>query len=209
MTSIFTQVLFIGILAALSPGPDTFIVIKNSLSDGRKHGIFTALGVTSALVIHITYTILGFTILLNKWPVLYTIIQLLGSIYLLWLGFKSIQSRKNMENNQRFKKQEISNKSLMRGFKEGFLCNLLNPKAALFFLSIFSQFVGHNTAEWIRWALGGEVIFIIGVWFVVLSIVISINVFRSFYQKYTHWFDRILGAILIILALIIIVHVLL
>jgi threonine/homoserine/homoserine lactone efflux protein len=64
----YLEVFIVGILAALSPGPDFVVVTKNSLGIGRKFGIATALGIASALIVHITYTVLGFTIILEKSP---------------------------------------------------------------------------------------------------------------------------------------------
>ncbi|MED1567417.1 LysE family translocator [Bacillus paramycoides] len=146
----YVEVFFIGILAALSPGPDFVIVMKNSLGIGRKYGIATALGIASALIVHVAYTVLGFTIILEKWPVVFNIIKLLGAIYLLWLGWKGIRSKALTETSNDLHVQQSSNRPIGLGFREGFLCNLLNPKAPLFFLSIFSQFIGHNTPNWMR-----------------------------------------------------------
>jgi RhtB (resistance to homoserine/threonine) family protein len=196
---VYLEVFLVGVLAALSPGPDFVVVMKNSLGIGRKYGVVTALGVASALIVHITYTILGFSIILEKSPVIFNIIRLAGAIYILWLGYKGIRSKAYTENPNEIK-EEQKLQSLGQGFREGFLCNLLNPKAPLFFLSVFSQFLGHNTPNWMRWIYGGETILAIGLWFVLLAILISNNYFRKLYQQYMHWFDRGLGIILIIFA---------
>lgn len=90
--------------------------------------------------------------------------------------------------------------SIRQGFREGFLCNVLNPKSALFFLSVLSQFIGPNTSNWMRWLYGGEIILAVGLWFILLAIINSYNYFRKLYQQYMHWFDRGLGIILIIFA---------
>lgn len=65
----YVEIFLIGVLAALSPGPDFVVVMKNSLGIGRKYGVVTAMGVACALIVHITYTVLGFTIILEKMPV--------------------------------------------------------------------------------------------------------------------------------------------
>ncbi|TKI89953.1 LysE family translocator, partial [Bacillus cereus] len=96
--------------------------------------------------------------------------------------------------------EQSPERSLGQGFREGFLCNLLNPKAPLFFLSVFSQFIGTNTPNWVRWIYGGEIIIVVGIWFTLLAILISNNYFKKIYQKNMHWFDRGLGIILIIFA---------
>ncbi|MEA1006584.1 MULTISPECIES: LysE family translocator [Bacillus amyloliquefaciens group] len=200
----YIEIFLIGLLAALSPGPDFFIVMKNSLSKGRKYGVVTAIGVASALIVHVTYTILGFTFILEKWPSVFRVIKFAGVLYLLWLGWNAIQSKpqsnkSTLEND----KGQIGSSSIWKGFMEGFLCNVLNPKSALFFLSIFSQFIGNNTPGWVRWIYGGEVILAVGLWFVSIAGLISKEFFRNMYHRYMHLFDRGLGIILIIFAIII------
>lgn len=196
----YVEVFLIGVLAALSPGPDFVIVMKNSLGIGRKYGIATAIGVAGALIVHVTYTILGFTVILEKYPSVFTIIKIAGAAYLLWLGYKGIRSKAQPESSNEIHIKQKLQPSIGQGFREGFLCNLLNPKSPLFFLSVFSQFLGHDTPHWMRWVYGGETILAIGFWFVSLAILISNNYFRKLYQQYMHWFNRGLGIILIIFA---------
>jgi RhtB (resistance to homoserine/threonine) family protein len=197
---VYIEVFLVGILAALSPGPDFVVVMKNSLGIGRKYGIATALGIASALIVHITYTILGFTIVLEKAPVVFNVIKLIGAAYLLWLGWQGIRSKAQSESKHDIGIEHLLKPSMGQGFREGFLCNVLNPKSALFFLSVFSQFIGPNTSNWMRWIYGGEIILAVGLWFILLAILISNNYFRKLYQQYMHWFDRGLGIILIIFA---------
>ncbi|NGQ93585.1 LysE family translocator [Brevibacillus sp. SYP-B805] len=201
----FFEVFLIGILAALSPGPDFVVVMKNSLGFGRRIGIATAIGIAFALFIHITYTILGFTYIMEKVPSIFLTIKLMGSLYLLWLGFQAIRSAPPNGPRQTDTPQTTVAKTLLQGFREGFLCNVLNPKAALFFLSIFSQFISTDTGSWVRWIYGLEIVVAVGLWFVSLSAVISYRTFREFYERYHYWFDRCLGSILIYFAVVIVV----
>jgi RhtB (resistance to homoserine/threonine) family protein len=205
MVILFIEVFIIGILAALSPGPDFFIVMKNSLGFGCRIGMATALGVAFALFIHITYTILGFTYLMEKIPGIFAAIKLTGSLYLLWLGFQAIRSTPKNGHRQTEYQKSNANKTFMQGFREGFLCNVLNPKAALFFLSIFSQFISTDTDNWVRWFYGLEIVFAVGIWFLSLSAVISYRKFKEFYERYSYWFDRCLGGILIYFGVVIVV----
>ncbi|PGK51717.1 lysine transporter LysE [Priestia megaterium] len=199
----YIEVFLVGILAALSPGPDFVVVMKNSLGLGRKYGIATALGTASALIIHVTYTILGFAIVLQKSPAIFNGIKLIGAAYLIWLGWKGIRSKAKTGKIKKVGIEKSSLVSVKKGFYEGFLCNVLNPKSALFFLSVFSQFMGTETTSWMRWIYGGEIVLAVGLWFVMLAVLISKKRFQEFYHKYMHWFDRGLGAILIVFAVII------
>ncbi|PES95296.1 lysine transporter LysE [Priestia megaterium] len=200
----FLEIFLIGILSGLSPGPDFFLVMKNSLGFGRRIGIATALGVASALFVHVTYTILGFTYIIEKIPSVFIAIKIAGSLYLIWLGSHAIRSVKQNKKQNENGLKVSTDKSVKEGFREGFICNVLNPKAALFFLSIFSQFISADTASWMRWIYGTEIIIAVGLWFTFLSTVISYQKFRDFYDKYSHWFDRCLGVILIYFAIFIV-----
>lgn len=202
----FIEVFLVGILAGMSPGPDFFVVMRNTLGYSRKAGVATALGIGLALTIHVSYTICGFSLIFQKNPLIYQSIQLIGAFYLIWLGIHSIQSSPaknnfNADNSTRHPKS----KDFFQGFRDGFLCNLLNPKAVFFFLSIFSQFLSPGTPNWVKWFYGLEITCAVGIWFVLLAFIISSQRFRGFYQKYYYWFDRILGGVLLYFAARIIV----
>jgi threonine/homoserine/homoserine lactone efflux protein len=147
--NMFFEIFLIGILAGMSPGPDFFIVMKNSLEYGKKIGIASAIGIGTALIIHASYTILGFALLLQKYIYIFKAIQLFGACYLAYLGIQSIKSSFSKQKLELDYSIEIHNtKTFLQGFNNGFLCNILNPKAFLFFLSIFSQFITPNTPLW-------------------------------------------------------------
>jgi RhtB (resistance to homoserine/threonine) family protein len=198
----FFEVFLFALLAGMSPGPDFFIVTKNAMGYGKKIGIATAIGVASALVIHATYSILGLTIIMNHYHTLFVIIQLFGAAYLAYLGISSILSsfkKKNTNTSSGETNQKI--KGFREGLLNGFLCNILNPKAYLFFLSVFSQFMSASTPLWIEWVYAAEVIFVIGLWFCFLSIIISAKQFKKAYNKAEKWIDRFFGAILLLFAI--------
>ena len=204
----YLQVFIVGLLGGISPGPDFFVVLKNSLGHGKRIGSVTALGIGLALTIHISYTILGFALILQKNPPIFQIIQVTGAIYLIWLGLKGLFSKtashqELIDNPSEAKicMKRIEGKSLAEGFREGFFCNMLNPKAAFFFLSIFSQFLTVETPFWVQWCYGLEIIIAVGGWFILLAALASAPFFRRFYNMYHHWFDRVLGLALFYYAL--------
>lgn len=205
----FLEVFLVGLLSAISPGPDFAVVMRNSLGFGRRAGVASALGIGLALSVHVGYTVLGFALLLQHLPGLFRIIQLLGATYLVWLGQKAIRSRAVPESSTTEEADEAGvQKSFPEGFRDGFLCNLLNPKATLFFLSIFSQFLTPGTPSWVRWIYGGEIMIAVAGWFVFLSVMVSMPNFRKALQRYRHWVDRVLGLVLLYFGLRIIIEVL-
>lgn len=198
----FIQVFIIALLAGMSPGPDFFLVMKNSLCHGRKIGVASSIGIASAFSIHVTYTIIGIALIIQHYHFLYVIIQLSGAVYLAYLGVKTVFStfRKmkiELEETGRYNES----KSIREGFINGFLCNLLNPKAFVFFLSIFSQFISPDMPKWMEMVYGIEVVITVGLWFVILSIFVSLKGFRRFYERIDIWLERIFGAILVFFAI--------
>ncbi|MBU2702707.1 RhtB (resistance to homoserine/threonine) family protein [Sporomusaceae bacterium BoRhaA] len=197
----FFEIFLIGILAGISPGPDFFIVMKNSLEYGKKIGIASAIGIGTAMLIHASYTIFGLALVLQKYIYLFKAIQILGACYLGYLGVQAIIgtfSSKKMDFE--YSKNIHTTKTSLQGFKNGFLCNILNPKAFLFFLSIFAQFITPDTPSWVEWIYGLEVVVAVGGWFVILSIMISSNFFRQIYQSCRKWLDRFFGGLLLYFA---------
>jgi RhtB (resistance to homoserine/threonine) family protein len=192
----------IALLAGMSPGPDFFLVTKNSLGYGRKIGVASALGIATALMVHATYTILGLAVIIQRMYYLFALIQLLGAAYLAYLGINSLCGSfqaKKMEINQ--VERSLPRKSFMSGFMNGFLCNILNPKAFVFFLSIFSQFMTPGTSRRLEWIYGFEVVLAVGCWFIILAVLISLPVFAELYQKSRVWLERFFGAVLLFFAI--------
>lgn len=197
----FLQIFLIGVLAGISPGPDFFIVMKNSLEYGKEIGIASAIGVGTALLIHVSYTIFGLALVLQKYIYVFKAIQILGACYLAYLGIQAIGSTiSDKKIDLEYSENIHDSKTFVQGFKNGFLCNILNPKAFLFFLSIFAQFITPDTPSWVEWIYGLEVVVAIGGWFVILSIMISSSFFRKIYQTCRKWLDRFFGGLLLYFA---------
>lgn len=205
----FLQVFLVGLLAGISPGPDFVVVMRNSLGFGARVGAATALGISMALILHVSYAILGFALLLASYPAVYHFIQVLGAAYLAWLGYGALKAGAADSTVNAPLLAAQAGHSVWQGIRDGFFCNVLNPKAPLFFLSIFSQFITPATPEWVRWIYGLEVVVAVGGWFAFLSYVIDSERFRLTYSRYEVWVNRLLGVILLYFALRITITVIL
>lgn len=161
----------LGILIVISPGADFVLVLKNSLNQGRKAGIYTALGISMAICIHIAYSLLGISYLISQYQWLYDIIRYAGSAYLIYLGVKGLISSSAKVDSLEGNKQTIK---ASQYFSQGFLCNALNPKTMLFFLSIFSQVISPDHANQ-SFALiyGGYMILLHAIWFSVVALLFT------------------------------------
>lgn len=125
------------VLLTLSPGPDIIFVLVQGMTNGKKHGIVTALGLVTGILIHTSLVAFGISVLMKESEALFIIIKFLGAAYLFFLAFKVCKSEASIEVNT----EKTKSKSLFSLYKQGFLMNVLNPKVAIFFLAFFPGFL--------------------------------------------------------------------
>jgi len=187
------------IVAVVSPGPDFAMVLKQSVSYGRKASVYTSIGIGLGISVHVIYTILGIGFIISKSIVLFNIIKYLGAAYLIYLGYKSLKSSGfKLESQEEKTVEQISNK---KSFVLGFLCNALNPKATLFFVSLFTVIISIDTPIYVQSIYGLICIFITMIWFVFLSLVLSQSKVREFFNNFGKWFEKTVGVVLITLGI--------
>jgi RhtB (resistance to homoserine/threonine) family protein len=119
----------------LAPGPDMLYVSTRSLSQGRRAGVISALGIAAGSVVHTILIASGLAALLHAVPIAYDIVRYAGAAYLIWLGVQALRT----------KTDAMSTMHVVRAdewaiFRQGMITNLLNPKVALFFLAFLPQF---------------------------------------------------------------------
>ena len=203
----FLTIASVHLLAVASPGPDFAIVLKHSVSFGRRAAIITSIGVGVGILIHVAYSLLGIGILIKTTPVLFQIFSYVAGAYLLYLGWGAIRSPapQSLNNVDVVKvQQRISDN---KAFMVGFLTNGLNPKATLFFLSVFAVAVSTDTPDVIKLAYGLYLAVATGIWFCVLSLFLSSQKVTQFIGKNGYWFDRVMGVVLILLAIKLVIPV--
>jgi threonine/homoserine/homoserine lactone efflux protein len=136
-TQHFLLFLTAGILLNLAPGPDTFYIIGRTLSQGRKAGIYSVLGIATGCVFHTLCAAIGLSALLYASALAFTVLKIAGAAYLVYQGFRMLWSRGVMARAEAGLPSERSS----RLFVQGMLTNMLNPKVAIFFLAFLPQFV--------------------------------------------------------------------
>lgn len=133
-----------GILLNLTPGADTIYILTRSISQGKRAGIYSVLGISTGVLIHTMLVSLGLSIILAKSVVAYNIVRYVGVAYLFYLGVRMIVEKNNLFENR---DQKIASTSLIKIYWQGLLTNVLNPKVALFFLSFLPQFINPEYAN--------------------------------------------------------------
>lgn len=186
----------ISLLAAMSPGPDFVLVTKNSLGGSLRRGAFTALGIGTALLIHVFYCVLGLGIVIQESDLLFNLIKYAGAAYLLYLGVLLLKEKSAAQTHSDEKP------SFKHGpFVSGFICNLLNPKAALFVLSLFTQFVDPQMGFGPRMALGGVMALVTALWFLFLAYLLSHRLLQKHIGRFQLIISKVMGGALCLLAL--------
>lgn len=195
------SVAIVSLLAAISPGPDFFIVLKNSLIYSRRNGLLTACGVASALIVHLAYTLVGIGIILAESPFIYTLISIIGALYLIYNGCMGLIGSFNVKNDLGSYQKSTSLLSANAAFMQGFFTNLLNPKCALFFLSLFSQFISPTTPPLIKFAYAAINWSLSLGWFLFLAYIVTNSQFQRTLDRFRVHIDRVMGSTLILLGL--------
>jgi len=197
----FLTIVSVHLLAVASPGPDFAIVLKHSISYGRRAAIITSIGVGFGILIHVAYSLLGIGFLIKTTPLLFQIFSYVAGAYLLYLGWGAIRSPapKSIDNVELEKIYQLISDN--KAFTIGFLTNGLNPKATLFFLSVFAVAVSQDTPNVVKLAYGLYLAVATGIWFCVLSLFLSSKKVTQFIGKKGYWFDRVMGVVLILLAI--------
>lgn len=192
-------VVVIHLLAVISPGPDFIMCVRNSLAYSRKIGIWTAIGFGIGIAGHIFYSLAGLALLISKSILLFNSIKFLGAGYLIYIGFRSLVSKSSKIKIDELQKKE--NISSLAAIKIGFLTNILNPKATLLFLSLFTLVISPNTPVPVMGVVSIIMIINTILWFSFVAIFITQNKIRLIFEKYQNIFSKTLGGLLIALGI--------
>ncbi|MFJ8537904.1 LysE family translocator [Streptomyces sp. NPDC093591] len=159
---------FTGVSAGLvaMPGADFTVVVRNALVS-RRAGIACALGIGAGLLVHVTLAVVGVAAVLTAVPALLRALQVVGGVYVLYLGVQTLRQRHAQG-------EAAQEDSTARPLRQGFVTNALNPKASLTFLSVLPQFVPAGAPALPRTLLLALIVVAIAlVWFQVVALLVD------------------------------------
>lgn len=192
----FAIVAGIHLLAVMSPGPDFFMMLRNSIMYSRKIAIFSAVGLGLGILLHVTYSLLGIALIISQSIVLFNVIKFVGAAYLIYIGIKSLKSKKQ-NRTEIFEGLKTRDITVYQAMRIGFLTNALNPKATMFFLALFTQVINPNTSFLMKLAYGAEMSIATALWFSLVAVFMTQSMVQKRFMKYKHYIERLFGAILI------------
>jgi len=197
----FLLIVIAHFFAVASPGPDFAVVLKQSVQQGRGNALWTSAGVGAAILLHVAYCVLGVALILTQSPSLFMALKYVAGAYLAYLGVQALRAAKPPTNNQdNVEIKTVVEEPVWLAFRRGFFTNALNPKATLFFMSLFTLVISPTTPTSIQVGYGVYMALATWAWFSMLSMILSRNNVRVFFQQRGYWFDRGIGVILIALA---------
>ena len=189
MTFIFwLQFATVCVAGAMSPGPSLALIIRNSITINRFAGFMTSVGHGLGMGVYAVFAVTGLSIILTANELLFQLIQIIGILFLLYLGFQFI-FKKN-DNIDKIKEQKSIN-----SFLQGFLIAIFNPKILIWFSAVFSQFVKIDASFYSHSILVVTASVIDGIWYIIVSLVVTSYGMNDFFQKRQGIIQKISGFI--------------
>ena len=186
-------------LAAASPGPDFVFVSQQTLASGRRVGLWCSLGIALGLSVHIAYSAFGLAAVVAHSSELLWWVKIVGGSYLIYLGVKGLRAK--ALSGERVQGIPRPPQTALQTIGAGFLCNALNPKAPIYFLSLFTLVLAPDMPLYQIGVFGLWIMFIQLCWFSFVVFILSIPSVNRRFQRAGHWIDRLLGGAMILLGL--------
>ncbi|MGR7165538.1 threonine export protein RhtC [Klebsiella aerogenes] len=194
MLMLFLTVALVHIIALMSPGPDFFFVSQTAVSRSRKEAMMGVLGITGGVMVWAGVALLGLHLIIEKMAWLHTLIMVGGGLYLCWMGYQMLRGAlKKTDVSVAEPQVELARSG--RSFLKGLLTNLANPKAIIYFGSVFSLFVGDNIGAGARWGIFLLIVLETLAWFTIVASLFALPKMRRGYQRMAKWIDGIAGTL--------------
>lgn len=196
MLMLFLTVALVHLIALMSPGPDFFFVSQTAASRSRREAMMGVLGISLGIVVWAGVALMGLHLILQKMAWLHQVIMIGGGIYLCWMGWQLLRSARAQNAGPTASSEvQVALPKPGRSFIRGLLTNLSNPKAVIYFGSVFSLFVGDDVGAGARWGLFLLIVAETFVWFSLVAVVFALPAMRRGYQRLAKWIDGLAGVL--------------
>ena len=196
--SIFLTIAVLHLFAVVSPGPDFILVSRQCLRYGRRIAIWTSLGIAIGILFHVALSLTGLSILLQNQPDLFWYIKLLASLYIGYLGIVSLVSK---SSNKLVEDATGQAGNQLRSVTTGLLTNVLNPKALIFFITVFAVTINKETGIFVKSLLGIYMSVATFIWFALVSILLTNKKAIERFKKAIPLLEKVTGLFLLLIAI--------
>ncbi|MAE03010.1 MAG: MFS transporter [Porticoccaceae bacterium] len=187
------------LLAAASPGPDFVLVSQQTLCNGKRAGLFCSLGIALGLSVHILYSVFGLAALIANSASALWVIKLLGGSYLIYLGISGLRAKATKQ--AAIATGKVAQDSAFKTIGLGFLCNALNPKAPIYFISLFTIVISQSSPTQYLFIYGLWMMVLQFMWFAFVTLLLSSPVITAKFHFLGHWINRITGSAMLLLGI--------
>ncbi len=192
LVPVFT-ISFVTLLAIMSPGPNFFLVVSTSLSKSRKSGVITSVGVGLGSFAYAVAGFLGVAAIVSSSETGFLILRIFGGAYLFWLGISMIFKKSSSDVTET---RDISQEHWLKSFVTGLTTNLSNPKAMMFYISLFSM--NAEPMPWFYRFLTCFLIFVISAsWYSFVAVSFSHGKIKSFYNRRNRFISGFFGTAIV------------
>ena len=187
------------LLAAASPGPDFVLVSQQTLCNGKRAGLLCSMGIALGLSVHILYSAFGLAALIANSASALWIIRLLGGSYLIYLGISGLRAKAT--EGAAIEKGKVEQDSAFKTIGMGFLCNALNPKAPIYFISLFTIVISQTSPTQYLFIYGLWLMVLQFIWFALVTLLLSRPLITAKFHSLGYWIDRITGSAMLFLGI--------
>ena len=191
---LWSQFAIVCIIGAMSPGPSLAVVIRNNINYNRFAGILTSIGHGLGIGVYATLAILGLGIILQTNQTIFLIIQLLGLVFLFFLGLLFIIQKNSEEKIE-------GNPNQLNSFLQGFSIAIINPKILIWFTAIYSQFISIEATFVFNIILVLTASIIDAIWYIIVSLLITGYGVKNFLIEKRIFIQKITGSVLVVISL--------
>ena len=191
---LWSQFAIVCLLGAMSPGPSLALIIRNSINFNRTSGIVASIAHGLGICLYATVTVIVLEFILRNSELIFFVIQICGSLFLIILGLIFV-FKKNNENQ--IKTYQINSSS----FAQGFIIAIINPKILIWFTAIYSQFIDINASLLNKTILVLTPSIIDAIWYSLVAILVTGYGLKEILNKKKFIIQKIIGGLLILIAL--------
>ena len=189
-------------VAQLSPGPDILLIAKSAASTSRLNALKVIAGISLGIVLWVVLTLAGFTVLIEQFPWVQTVLMLIGGLFLAKMGWAMLKGGlKSYRNRHQAQEEVMEPESSQRYFMMGLLTNLSNPKTLIYFSSVFSLALSSAASSHIKLQLAVIIPLQTFITFSALMLLISHPRMKRLYQQSASYIDIVSGVLFMVFAL--------
>ena len=190
---LWSQFAIVCLLGAMSPGPSLALIIRNSINFNRTSGIVASIAHGLGICLYATVTVIVLEFILKNSEIIFFVIQICGSFFLIILGLTFVFKKNNENQNDTY---QIHSNS----FAQGFFIAIINPKILIWFTAIYSQFIDINATFLNKTILVLTPSIIDTVWYSLVAILVTEYGLKEILNKNKFVIQKIIGILLILIA---------